>query len=149
MTAAGVSEVINTMSAVNLLKQIQVKHGTAIYPQESYSLQTDGVAGSTNTNDLFRCYQDYCIMTDALRTPCGALMSYSEWMCNPIFVFKNKSSLNDISNIFSIRVDLYGILAIPTNVVILGLYDSYISFDYNEYAEVTSMTPSSAPPLIE
>ena len=27
---------------------------------------------TTNTNDLFRCYQDYCIMTDALRTPCGA-----------------------------------------------------------------------------
>ena len=124
--AGGISEAKNMADAVTLIKQIQVKHGTAIYPQESYSLQTDGVAGSTNTNDLFRCYQDYCIMTDALRTPCGALMSYSEWMCDPIFVFKNKSSLNDISNIFSIRVDLNGILAIPTNVVILGLYDSYI-----------------------
>ena len=107
------------------------------------------MAGSTNTNDLFRCYQDYCIMTDALRTPCGARMAYSEWMCNPIFVFKNKSQLNDISNLFSIRVELNGILAIPTNIIVLGLYDSYLTFDYNEYAEVTSMTPSSAPPLIE
>ena len=85
VTAGGVFEFINTMSAVNLIKQIQVKHGTAIYTQESYSLQT---AGSTNTNDLFRCYQDYCIMTDALRTPCGALMSYSEWMCNPVLCSK-------------------------------------------------------------
>ena len=149
VTANGISEVINTMSAVNLIKTIQIKHGTCIYPQESYSLQTDGVAGSTNTNDLFRCYQDYCIMTDALRTPCGALMSYSEWMCNPLFVIKNKSHLNDISNIFSIRVDLSGLLAIPTNIIVLALYDSYLTFDYNEYAEVTSMTPSSAPPLIE
>ena len=49
----------------------------------------------------------------------------------------------------SIRVELNGILAIPTNIIVLGLYDSYISFEYNEYAEVTSMTPSSAPPLIE
>ena len=149
VTAGGISEVKNTTDAVSMIKQIQVKHGQSIYPQESYSLQTDGVAGSTNTNDLFRCYQDYCIMTDALRTPCGALMSYSEWMCNPIFVFKNKSHLNDISNIFSIRVDLNGILTIPTNVIVLGLYDSYLTFEYDQYAEVTSMTPSSAPPLIE
>ena len=55
----------------------------------------------------------------------------------------------DISNIFSIRVDLNGLLTIPTNIVILGLYDSYRTFEYNQYAEVTSMTPSSAPPMIE
>ena len=86
-------------------------------------------------------------MTDALRTPCVVLMSHSEWMCNPIFVFNNKSHLNDISNLISIRVELNGILAIPTNIIVLGLYDSYLTFDYNEYAELTSMTPSSAPPL--
>ena len=144
-----VSQKTRIQHAISLLKQIQVKHGTAIYPQESYSLQTDGVAGSTNTNDLFRAYQDYCIMTDALRTPCGALLSYSEWVCNPVFVMKNKSHMNDISNLFSIRVELNGTLVIPTNIIVLGLYDSYLTFDYNEYAEVTSMTPSSAPPLIE
>ena len=57
--------------------------------------------------------------------------------------------MNDISNLFSIRVELNGILAIPTNIIVLGLYDSYLTFEYNEYAEVTSMIPSSAPPLIE
>ena len=41
------------------------------------------------------------------------------------------------------------IVAIPTNVVILALYDSYPTFEYHEYAEVTSMTPSSAAPMIE
>ena len=57
--------------------------------------------------------------------------------------------MNDISNLFSIRVELNGILAIPTNIIVFGLYDSYLTFDYNEYAEVTIMTPSSSPPLIE
>ena len=52
VTAGGISEAKNTTDAVSLLKQIQVKHGTPIYPQESYSLQIDGVAGSTNTNDF-------------------------------------------------------------------------------------------------
>ena len=87
-------------------------------------------------------------MSDALRTPCGALMTYSEWMCNPIFVFKSKASLNDISNIFSVRVDLNGQLGVPTNIIVLGLYDSFLTFEYNEYAEVINMIPSSAPPLI-
>ena len=67
----------------------------------------------------------------------------------PYFVLKNKSHMNDISNLFSIRVELNGILAIPTNIIVLELYDSYLTFNYNEYAEVTSMTPSRAPPLIE
>ena len=57
--------------------------------------------------------------------------------------------MNDISNLFSIRVELNGILAIPTNIIVLGLYDSYLTFDYIQYAEVTSLTPSSAPPVIE
>ena len=147
-TANGISEAKNTTDAVSLIKQLQVKFGTSIYPQESYSLQIDNNAGYSNTNDLFRCYQDYCIMTDALRTPCGALMSYSEWMCNPIFVFKNKANMNDISNIFSIKVDLNGQLGVPTNIIVLGLYDSYISFKYDEYAQVVEMIPSSAAPII-
>ena len=119
-----------------------------LLPKESYSLQIDNNGGYSNTNDLFRCYQDYCIMSDALRTACGALMSYSEWMCNPIFLFKNKANMNDISNIFSIKVDLNGQLGVPTNIVVLGLYDSYISFKYDEYAQVVEMIPSSAAPII-
>ena len=57
--------------------------------------------------------------------------------------------MNDISNLFSIRVDLNGQLGIPTNIIILGLYDSFLTLSYNEYAEVVEMVPSSAPPLIE
>ena len=42
LTANAVSEVQNHTDAVSLIKQIQVKLGTCMYPQESYSLQTDG-----------------------------------------------------------------------------------------------------------
>ncbi len=87
-------------------------------------------------------------MSDTLRTPCVAIMSYSEWACSPIFVFENKATMNDLSNIFSVKVDLTTQLVVATDVVVLGLYDSYLSFEYNEYGEVTTMTPSSAPPLI-
>ena len=113
----GITEIKNTTDGVSLIKQIQLKLGQSIYPQETYTLNitTGGAGVRSSTNDLFRCYQDYCIMSDALRTPVGALTSYSQWMCNPLFVFKTHQSKNDTSNVFSVKVDLNGTLATPTD----------------------------------
>ena len=58
-----------------------------------------------------------------------------------------KATMNDLSNIFSVKVDLNAKLQVATDTVVLGLYDSYLSFEYNEYGEVIQLTPSSAPPL--
>ena len=143
---AGV-EVKNTTDPVSLIKQIQLKLGQSIYPQESYSLQTDTNAGFSNTNDLVRCYQDFCTMTDALRTQCGSLMSFSQWAANPIFMFKTHQTQNDTSNIFSVRVDFNGTMNTPSNIVIPGLYDTVLSLEYDSYSRISGLSQSPVNPI--
>ena len=87
-------------------------------------------------------------MSDALRTPIGALMTYSQWRCNPIFIFKTRQTPNDTSNIFSIKVDLTTTLVTPTDIFVLGLYDSYLTLEYDEQARLVSMNPSPQEPLL-
>ena len=88
-------------------------------------------------------------MSDALRTPFGALMSYSQWMCNPLFVFKTHQSKNDTSNVFSVKVDLAGTLATPTDIYVVGLYDTYLTLEYDEFSRLKSLLPSPAVPLMD
>ena len=149
--ANGITEDKNTAEGVSLIRQIQVRLGQSLYPQETYTVNVTpaGAGVRSSTNDLFRCYQDYCVMTDALRTPVGALMSYSQWMCNPLFVFKTHQSKNDTSNVYSIKVDLSAPLATPTDIYIVGLYDTYLTLEYDDMSRLKSMLPSPAMPLIE
>ena len=109
---------------MSVIRQIQVRLGQSLYPQETYALNVTpaGAGVRSITNDLFRCYQDYCVTTDALCTPAGALMSYSQWMCNPLFVFKTHQSKNDTSNVYIIKVDISAPLATPTDVYIYIYY---------------------------
>ena len=76
-------------------------------------------------------------------------MSYSQWMCNPVFVIKTHQSKNDTSNVFSVKVDLNGTLATPTDIYVVGLYDSYLTLEYDQFARLSSMLPSPAQPLLE
>ena len=129
-----------------LIRQIQVRLGQSLYPQETYTLNVTpaGAGVRSSTSDFFRCYQDYCVMTDALRTPVGALKSY--WMCNPVFVFKTHQSKNDTSNVYSIKVDLSAPLTTPTDIYIAGLYDTYLTLEYDDMSRLKSMLPSPAMP---
>jgi hypothetical protein len=151
MDADGLSEAKNTTDGVSMIRQIQLKLGQSIYPQETYTININEANGTdvSNTNDLFRCYQDFCTMTDALRTPVGSLMSYSQWMCNKLFVFKTHQSMNDTSKVYSVKVDLNGTLATPTDIYILGLYDNYLTLEYDDQSRLRSMLPSPAVPLLE
>lgn len=144
--ADNINETKNTTDAVSLIKSIQLKLGQSIYPQESYSLQTDNNGRFPNTNDLARCYMDYCVMTNSF-TSYGTLLSYSQWVCQPIFVFKINQTQNDMSNIYSVRIDLNVALVVPTEVVILALYDTVLTLEYDAYARISSLSQMPVNPL--
>ena len=86
-------------------------------------------------------------MTDALRTQCGSLESYSQWMCNPIFVFKTNQTQNDTSNIFSVKIDFNGTLRTACDIFLLGLYDTVLSLDYDEFSRIRSLAQAPVNPL--
>ena len=70
-------------------------------------------------------------------------------MCNPLFVFKTHQSKNDTSNAYSIKVDLSAPLVTPTDIYIVGVYDTYLTLEYDDMSRVKSMLPSPAMPLVE
>ena len=117
-----------------MISSISLKLGQNIYPQESYNLATSTSGGNTthiiNTNDLFRVFQDYCVFSEGYRTG-SALMNFSQWKANPLFVFKMKQSANDTSNIFSLTANLTATSTVAFNAVILGLYDQYLTLGYD------------------
>ena len=65
------------------------------------------------------------------------------------FVFKTHQSKNDTSNVYSIKVDLSAPLATPTDLYIVGLYDTYLTLEYDDMSRLKSMLPSPAMPLME
>ena len=55
----------------------------------------------------------------------------------------------DVSNVFSVKVDLNGTLATPTDIYVIGLYDSYLTLEYDQLSRLSSLLPSPAQPLLE
>ena len=83
-----------------------------------------------------------------MRTPIGALLTFSQWSANPLFVFKTHQTQNDTSNIFSVKVDLNGQLGVASNIFILGLYDDFLTLEYDEFSRIKSLNHSAAAPLV-
>ena len=144
-TIAGDTQTKNTNDALTLIKNVRITFASCTYPQESYNLETS--AG--NTNGKGRAYSDYTVASDALRTPCGALMDFSQWTNNQIYVFKLKHKVSNLSGNISVLVDLSATPATPTNCVILGLYDEYFHIKFDELSQCIYGALSPVPPIME
>ena len=96
-------------------------------------------AAASNTNDLFKAFTDYTIFTDGLRDRNGTLMNWSQWLANQIYVFKTHQTMNSTNGTVYVTVNLSAAMTTPTSVMVLGLYDEYLSLTYDEYARITEI----------
>ena len=106
-------------------------------------MKSDSVA-STN-NDLYKAYTDYTIFSDGLRDRQGTLMNYSEWTQQQLYVFKTRQSLNNTSGNCYVTINCSTSVTIPTSVLILGLYDEYLTLSFDELARITTIKKDTTP----
>ena len=68
---------------------------------------------------------------------------------NQIYVFKLKQNLNTTTGDCYVTVNTTANVTSATNVVIMGLYDEYLTLKYDEYSRITSLELNSTLPLSE
>ena len=66
-----------------------------------------------------------------------------------IYVFKLKRSLNTTTGDCYVTVNTTANTASATNVIIMGLYDEYLTLKYDEYSRITSLELNSTLPISE
>ena len=141
---AGNVETKNTEDAASLIKNVRLTFASNTYPQESYDLETD----QTSTNGKGRVYTDYTIASDALRTPCGALMDFSQWTQNQVYVMKLKHELNNISGAVSVLIDLVRKpVDMSTSCLVMGLGDEFFTMKFDDLSQSIYGALSSTPPI--
>ena len=86
-----------------------------------------------------KAFADYTIFTDGYRDRSGLLMNASQWAANSIYVFKTRQSMNNTSGTCYVTINCNPSMTTPTNVVVLGLYDEYITIAYDEYSRITEV----------
>ena len=133
----GTGETANTADGQSLIQSVSVTFGGITYPQAVYNLKSDAVA--SNTNDLFKAFTDYTIFTGGYRDRSGLLMSADQWAANKIFVFNLRGSLNNTNGTCYLNVNLSAPMTVATNVMVLGLYEEFVTLTYDEYSRITEV----------
>ena len=133
-----------TTDGMSLLNNVSITIGGVTYPQAVYNLSSNVstltpfvvIAPLTsNTNDQGKAYSDYTVFTDSIRDRNGRLLSFSEWQANQIYVFKLKQNLNTTTGNCYVTINTTNDVTSSTNLFIMGLYDEYLTFKYDEYSK--------------
>ena len=147
---AGDTEVKNTDDAISNLFQVNVTYGGFKIPQTEYNLKDDIVTvGSFTNSDKINAFTDYTVFSDNLRTQSGSLMNYSQWCTQPIFVFKSRNKPNSVGGDAFVTVNCSPAAPMITTCVVLGLYDEWFTFSYDELSRITQINKSASRPSYE
>ena len=147
-TIAGNAETKNTNDGMSNISKLTVSFGGNIYTMSPYNLATQ-TTGVTSTNDLMKAYIEYVINTDSLRDRAGALLDFSKWMIQQVYVFKTRQSIENVSNTCSIQCEVKTANTTQsTNMFILGLYDEYLTIGLDSFGQHTSYEISGIPPML-
>jgi len=135
--------------ATNTIKYIQVNHNGYTYPQTPYNTYKDSVA--LNNNDWIRMYQDYLAFSDSFRDRSGNLMTFSQYLVNPIIVFRTRTSSSNINNTISIICNLASnvVLSTTSQMYVMGLYDNYMHIEFDEQSRKTRVSVTAGAPIID
>ena len=71
-------------------------------------------------------------------------MSYSQFVINPIFVFKTKQHVKNLGGIGSINVSFNQVPTPGANAYILCLYDEFLTCYFNKDGELSGNIIASA-----
>ena len=129
------TETKNIADGQSLIQNVSITFAGQTYPQAIYNLQTSTSAANVvgTTNDLFKAFTDYTVFSDSgYCDRSGSLMIYSEWSNQQMYVFKTKQTLNNTSGNCYDTVNCTAPVTIPTNILVLGLYDEYLSLTFDE-----------------
>ena len=66
-------------------------------------------------------------------------MSYSKWMQQLVYVFKLRQSKKNTNNNCYVTINCTNTPTPATSVLIMGLYDEYLHFEYDEYAKLSAL----------
>jgi len=139
---AGNVEAMNTNDPMSLLKTISVTIGGVTLPQAQYNLQNQlSSAGviTSNTNDLQKAYTDIVALTDNMRDRAGWCLNFDEWLNTQIYMFKVPKGMSNKNNTAYITVNASATVGIAATLQILPLFDEWIEFSYNDFAELQDM----------
>ena len=128
-----------TDDATSLLKSMSVTFAGYIYPTVPYELSIT----AESSNHWGIAYSDYvnnCVNVDR----CAPLMSYSQFVINPIFVFKTKQHVKNLGGSGSLNVSFNQTPTPGSSVYILCLYDEFITCYFNKDGELSGEILSSA-----
>ena len=131
-------ELKNTTDGLSLIQNVSVTYSGATLPQAVYNLKVDSTSPITTMNDLAKAFMDYTVFTDSLRSQVGSLMNYSQWLSQQIYVFKTVQSTNMTSGNVEVIINLSAPLAVPTSILVLGLYDEYLALRFDEHNRIDS-----------
>ena len=149
-TIGTTAETQNTTDGESNLSKLSVLYGGNMYPMSPYNLRNDQPAPGviSTTNDMMKAYMEYVINTDSLRDRNGALLDYSSWQIQQVYVFKTRQSIENVSNSCSINCEVKASNAgQTTNIFVLGLYDEFLTIGLDHNAQYTSYEVSAAPPI--
>ena len=156
-TINGNNETNIMTDGMSLIQNVSITIGGVTYPQAVYNLSSNVLnatpyavqVNASNTNDQGKAFIDYTVFTDSIRDRNGSLLSFSQWQANQIYVFKLKQNLNTTTGDCYVTVNTTANVTSATNVVIMGLYDEYLTLKYDEYSRITSLELNSTLPLSE
>ena len=126
------TETFITNDATTLLKSLSVTFAGYIYPNSPYEL-THNV--NTSTNHWGTAYSDYvnnCVNLDR----CAPLLTFQQFIINPIFTFKTKQHVSNLGGSGNINVSFTQSPADGSTAYILCLYDEFMTCYFNKNGEL-------------
>ena len=85
--------------------KLTVSFGGNMYPMSPYNL-TIKTIGIASTNDLMKSFIEYVSNKDNLKDRPGALLDFSKYQVQNIYIFRTRQSIENLSSACSIQCEL-------------------------------------------
>lgn len=126
------------------IQELTLSYSGQFYPIEPYnfsaSFDSSDWTEATNTNDIFRAYQDYLINTESFEDNSGASLNLAEWCAQPIFVHQIIRMPGDLSSNLDVNIKTQGPrLGANTSVLVMCLYTNEVIYELDNNSFISNV----------